>query len=171
VPLSPKVMAAAGETAAGIEHALTELGARRKALAESTSNRQLSQLEQAMASSYTEFGIDGLPHSTTGPKRIRLLEMAAHDLRNPISGVLAASQFLIEDAAGRLEKHHLSMLRSMGSSSRIMLRLLEDMLEIAAISTARPRMHLQLTDIRTLVEQSLSMTRPASGTEAGQSRS
>ena len=41
---------------------------------------------------------------------IQLLEVAAHDLRNPISGILAASQYLLEDARSVLDDTELALL-------------------------------------------------------------
>ena len=66
-----------------------------------------------------------------GSSPFRLLEVAAHDLRNPVSSVLAATQYLIEDAGRRLETYHVTLLRSIESSAALMLQLLRDMLEIA----------------------------------------
>jgi signal transduction histidine kinase len=159
VPLSPGSVSATGESASDVKHALADFGARRDAIvaSEHSLTRRLSQLEHAMSHPDSEFGEARITRRATGSKQIRVLEMAAHDLQNPISGVLAASQFLIEDAADRLDPRQLSLLHSIGSSSRAMLRLLEDMLEIPAIDAAPPRMFFQPTDIRSLVEQSVSM--------------
>jgi signal transduction histidine kinase len=162
VPISADLVAAAGESAGGLKQAFTEFGARRDAMVakERSLNFRLSQLEQAMAHSQAEHGEAGLARRATGSKQIRVLEMAAHDLQNPISGVLAATQFLIEDAADRLDPRQVSLLHSIGSSSRTMLRVLDDMLEIPTIDAALPHMDFQPTDLRTLVEQSVSMVRP-----------
>jgi signal transduction histidine kinase len=157
-----QLLAAAETTPLNVKQALTDLGVRRDAKASSqrTLSQRLSQLEQFLARSHSEAVEACLPTRKIGSKQIRILEMAAHDLRNPVSGVLAASQFLLEDAASRLEEHQIALLRSIGSSSRLMLRLLEDMLEIPSIDSTDMKMYFQVTDIRSLVEQSVSMIRP-----------
>jgi signal transduction histidine kinase len=141
--------------------ALKELGVRKasKAKSERSLRNQLSRLNNALAASQRE-----TVHKETLKKAVptetQLLEIAAHDLRNPISGILAASQYLIEDAARLLEEHHLTLLRSIESSSGLMLRLIEDMLEIPAIDSGKLRMHFQSTDLTWLVEQSAAINRP-----------
>jgi signal transduction histidine kinase len=160
--LPERLLAAAETASANVKQALTDLSVRREARAASqrTLSQRLSELEQFLARSQSEAADAGLPARRLGSKQIRILEMAAHDLRNPISGVLAASQFLLEDAATRLEEHQIALLRSIGASSRLMLRLLEDMLEIPSIDSSGMKMYLQVTDIRSLVEQSVAMIRP-----------
>ena len=63
------------------------------------------------------------------PERV-LLELAAHDLRNPLSGVLTATQLLIEEASPVLSPDQRLLLRSIESSTQFMLRLVEDMVEL-----------------------------------------
>jgi signal transduction histidine kinase len=55
----------------------------------------------------------------------RWLGMATHDLRNPLSGILGICELLIEDAAIFSEEHR-ELHKSIYSSSRLMLELLND---------------------------------------------
>lgn len=96
----------------------------------------------------------------TSPEQIQLLEIAAHDLCNPVNGILAASQYLLEDAAPLLEEQHVTLLRSIESASWLVLKLIEDMLEIPVTETGKPRMHFQVTDLASLVNQSATTYQP-----------
>jgi nitrogen-specific signal transduction histidine kinase len=49
----------------------------------------------------------------------------AHDLQNPISGILAATQYLIEDAGPILADHHLTALHAIEASGFRLLRLID----------------------------------------------
>jgi len=49
----------------------------------------------------------------------------AHDLQNPISGILAATQYLIEDAGPILADHHLTALQAIEASGFRLLRLID----------------------------------------------
>ena len=52
-----------------------------------------------------------MPRLKTAPSgQIRLIKVLAHDLRNPISGILAASQCLIEDASTLLDDQQMTLL-------------------------------------------------------------
>jgi signal transduction histidine kinase len=95
------------------------------------------------------------------PKRagfdpIQLLEMAAHDLRNPISGILAAGQYLLEDAGALLEEQHVAMLQSIDASSRSMLRLIDDLIELAGIESGELRLDMKAAEIQPLMNQAVS---------------
>lgn len=49
-----------------------------------------------------------------------------HDLRNPISGILSASQYLIEDAGPSLDQEQRAMLALIETSGIRLLYLIED---------------------------------------------
>jgi hypothetical protein len=88
------------------------------------------------------------------------LETAAHDLRNPISGVLAAAQYLIEDAGETMEAHQLALLRSIESSARFMFLLLDEMVD-AANSRAAETAEIQWnsTDLGAVIEHAVQTIR------------
>lgn len=89
-----------------------------------------------------------------------LLELAAHDLKNPLSGILTASQFLIEDAAGVLNPDQLILLRSIQSSAEFMLRLLDDMAELPQLGAGSPKLDWRTTDVGLLLEHVVAVIRP-----------
>jgi signal transduction histidine kinase len=93
-------------------------------------------------------------------KSLLWLEIAAHDLRNPISGILAATQFLIEDASRNLQAHQVTLLRSIESSSQFVLRLLQELSEIPALESGKLQFDFYLTDIGALVESAVLANRP-----------
>jgi hypothetical protein len=88
------------------------------------------------------------------------LEIATHDLRNPVSGILAAAQFLIEDASRILQAHQITLLRSIESSSEFMLRLLQDLSEIPALESRKLQFDFFLTDVGVLVDSAVLANRP-----------
>ena len=92
---------------------------------------------------------------------MQLLEVAAHDLRNPISGILAAGQYLVDDAGSVLDEHHLALLESIDSSGRSMLRLIDDVIELSHIESGTLRLDIQATDIQPLLHRALLSSQPA----------
>ena len=92
---------------------------------------------------------------------MQLLEVAAHDLRNPISGILAAGQYLTDDAGSVLDEHHLALLESIDSSGRSMLRLIDDVIELSHIESGKLRLDVQTTDIQPLLHRALLLSQPA----------
>jgi signal transduction histidine kinase len=97
---------------------------------------------------------------TSGSPDRLLLELAAHDLRNPLSGVLTAIQFLIQDAGGVLNADQLVLLRSIESSAQLMLRLVEDMAELPQLATGSLNFEWHSTDLGLLLEHIIAVNRP-----------
>jgi signal transduction histidine kinase len=88
----------------------------------------------------------------------KFLGMAAHDLRNPIGGILGYSEMLLEEdlpedlhtVAGKIE-----------TSSKFMLRLLNDLLDISQIESGKLELHLEETDLGALLRQNVDLNRIA----------
>src|SRR5450755_1377689 len=90
-----------------------------------------------------------------------MLGVAAHDLRNPISGILAASQYLLEDARSVLDENQLAMLGSIDSSGRSMLGLIDDLMELSEIESGKLRLNVKSTALHPLLARALSSSRGA----------
>ena len=88
----------------------------------------------------------------------RTLGMTAHDLRNPISGILNASEYLLGDADG-LAEDQLLLLRAITASSKFMLSLINDIVQLCTMEAGELRLALQPTDFVLLAEQNLSRNR------------
>jgi signal transduction histidine kinase len=105
------------------------------------------------------FGTTKLLRDTSARTSMELLASASHDLRNPISGILASSSYLLEDASAQLNEEQCRLLESIGSASRFLLRLLDGMLELSGIESGNLRFNLQPTDVLPLIDQSILMNR------------
>ena len=84
----------------------------------------------------------------------QFLGMAAHDLRSPLSAIVALSQFLEEEAAPRLDPEQRQFVSLIRSSSRFMVGLIDDLLDISTIEAGRLELHREPTDLRALVRAS-----------------
>lgn len=85
------------------------------------------------------------------------LGMAAHDLRNPLSAIQMYSDFLLEELSQSLNEEHLEFLESIRSSSRFMLHLVDDFLDIAQIESGKLRLELWPVDLIAAVQSALSL--------------
>jgi signal transduction histidine kinase len=93
-------------------------------------------------------------------EKSQILGMVAHDLRNPLSGILNATEYVLEDAASLLGENDLKLLQAIESTSRFMLRLIDDIVEISTIESGKLQLDRKPTDIHSLIEQILSLNRP-----------
>jgi signal transduction histidine kinase len=87
----------------------------------------------------------------------RFLGMAAHDLRKPVGAMLTYSEFLLDEAAPRLDEEQRRFLGIIHSSCGFMARLIDDFLDIAVIESGRLTMHLSSVDPATIVAASLAV--------------
>jgi signal transduction histidine kinase len=89
-------------------------------------------------------------------EKTRWIAMAAHDLRNPVSAIMANSQ-LIEQELTDASAVVLEPLRSINSSGQFLIELLDDLLDLSAIESGAPDFKPEPTDIRSLVADSISL--------------
>ena len=130
-------------------------GVKRRERLDTESNRpKTPKVSRGTASSAESPDPEGAAHKVGGA-HISLIRSLAHDLRNPISGIRAASQCLLEDAVPFLDRPQITLLRAIETSSDLMLQLIEDMLEMARADSERLRLRLRPTDVTKLVEESL----------------
>jgi PAS domain S-box-containing protein len=90
----------------------------------------------------------------------QFLGMAAHDLRNPLTVVNTASSFLLDDASRLLsaEQKH-DFIRRINANGEFMLKLINDLLDVAKIESGRLDLELAIGDLCGLIEENLTMNR------------
>ncbi len=93
----------------------------------------------------------------------QLLGTAAHDLRNPIGAIQSLSDFLLEEAADSMSPEHCQFISLIHSSSRFMLSLLDDLLDIAKIEAGKLDLTLAPTDMIDLVKRNVDINQILAG--------
>jgi len=88
-----------------------------------------------------------------------LLRLIAHDVTNPMSGVLAASQYLLEDEARVLDPQQRMLLRLIETASEYVVRFVESIVELQIIRSGKLRVHLQPFNLGRVVEDVISSYR------------
>ena len=86
------------------------------------------------------------------------LGMAAHDLRTPLGVISGYSDFLLE----QIEESFIEqteMIDRIKSSSRFMLNLVDDLLDISAIESGNLKLRFQPTDLLELVHRNMLLNR------------
>lgn len=89
----------------------------------------------------------------------QFLGMAAHDLRNPIGAIQNLSEFLLEEAGGALSREHLQFVNVIHSSSKFMLSLLDQLLDIARIEAGKLELNKKSTDLITLLKSCVDLNK------------
>jgi PAS domain S-box-containing protein len=90
----------------------------------------------------------------------QMLGMAAHDLRNPLHVVNAASSLLLDKLARDVsEAEKRDLLDRIYKNSEFMLNLIDDLLDVAKIETGRLDLTLATGDLCGLIEENMAMNR------------
>lgn len=87
------------------------------------------------------------------PGPFRVLEISGHDLRNKVSAILSASQYLLQDASTLLENDHVSLLKSIEASGSALFRLVNDVLEFSTIQTGELKLKRRRAGVLKLIKE------------------
>jgi PAS domain S-box-containing protein len=89
--------------------------------------------------------------------RTQFLDTAAHDLRNPISGILFLTEFLYDEVATVLTEQQRRALSGIRSSSEFMIRLIDNYLDITSVQSGSLHLNRRLSDPRRVLERSIGL--------------
>lgn len=112
---------------------------------------ELSHLNNELATAQRELARKNAELGRLNEQKNQFLGMAAHDLRNPLEVILTYSEFLLEDAAPALGPDQVELIHTICSSSHLMLRLVEDLLDVSRIEAGRMELDLAPVDLGALV--------------------
>jgi signal transduction histidine kinase len=87
------------------------------------------------------------------------LGMAAHDLRNPIAEIMGASSLLLEHTDKIEDEEKVKLLDMIQRSSKFMLKLVNDLLDISTIEAGKLELEMSKNDYIEFIEDNLSLNR------------
>lgn len=82
----------------------------------------------------------------------------SHDLRTPLSGILASSELLLEEIQGVLNPAQTESIRNIEEASDHMLSMINDLLDIAKFSDGNVDLQLDWVDLVEIVEAAIRTT-------------
>lgn len=89
----------------------------------------------------------------------QFLGMAAHDLRSPLGVILTYSEFLIDEATPALTEEQQEFLAVIHNSTDFMLKLVNDLLDIAIIESGQLHLELEPTDLLAVLRHTVKAHR------------
>ena len=127
---------------------LTEVPVLRRQMLEMTS--QMSNLNRELQKNNVELArLNDLKNQFVG--------MAAHDMRNPIGQILICCEFLLDEENQTLGNEEIELLGIIRSTSRFMLGLIDDLLDLTLIEAGKLHLDKELTDLVGLIRRNVEL--------------
>ncbi len=120
---------------------------------------ELSALNNEMANLQREMARKNVELEALNEQKNRFLGMAAHDLRNPLGVILAYSEFLEAEAGGGLNDAQREFVSTIKRTSEFMLRLVNDLLDVATIEAGQLKLDRHSADLLQIVRQNVTLNR------------
>lgn len=141
--------------------ALKELSVQQRhdARRDSALYEDLSLLNNELATLQREMAKKNIELEQLNALKNELLGMAAHDLRSPLGVIQNYSDFLEADAGPQLSDEHRAFISIIQRTSRFMLGLVDDLLDVTTIEAGRLTLDRQPSDLGRLLADNVTLNR------------
>jgi len=120
---------------------------------------ELSHLNNELVTLQRQMAKQNIILERLNEQKNQFLGMAAHDLRNPLSIILAYSGFLLEEAVDALTEEQIEFVSIIQGSSQFMLGLVNNLLDVSKIEAGKLKLERQLADLNSLLEHNVVLNR------------
>ncbi|MBC8039940.1 MAG: HAMP domain-containing histidine kinase [Opitutaceae bacterium] len=120
---------------------------------------ELSRLNNDMANLQREMAKKNSELQKLNEQKNRFLGMAAHDLRNPLGVILNYSEFLEAEAWTVLNEEQREFVTTIKETSEFMLRMVTDLLDVAAIEAGQLQLDRRPVDLAGLILHNVTVNR------------
>ncbi|MEX1212516.1 MAG: HAMP domain-containing sensor histidine kinase [Balneolaceae bacterium] len=114
-------------------------------------NNELATIQRTLAKKTHEL-------ESSNERKNQVIGMVAHDLRNPLSVILNFAEFLLDEAEDFTEQQ-VMFIREIQASSRLMLSIVEELVDISAIEAGRVTLNRERLDVGEWIELSANLYR------------
>ncbi len=118
---------------------------------------ELSRMNNELVNMHRELAKKNSALDELNKLKNEFLGIAAHDLRNPLGVIMGYSDALLDESEGALSDLQKMMLQEILSSSRFMLGLLNDLLDLSAIESGKVKLELVKSDLVSLVKKNVGL--------------
>lgn len=127
--------------------------AKERSVRESDLYDQLTRMNNEMAAMQRELAKKNAALERMNEEKNRLMGIAAHDLRSPVSTIIVAGRFLLSALADRMSDAERDALHAIIRYGEFVIRLIDELLDISTIEAGRLELRLQDVELVRLVEE------------------
>ena len=118
------------------------------------------ELEQRIAARTEELAAAMLRAQESDRLKSAFLATMSHELRTPLNSIIGFTGVILQGMAGPLNEEQTKQLNMIRESSRHLLALINDVLDISKIEAGQLEIHKRPFDMRQAVESALRVTHP-----------
>ena len=118
------------------------------------------ELEQRIAARTEELAAAMLQAQESDRLKSAFLATMSHELRTPLNSIIGFTGVILQGLAGPLNEEQTKQLNMIRESSRHLLALINDVLDISKIEAGQLEIHKRPFDMRQAVESALRVTHP-----------
>jgi signal transduction histidine kinase len=122
-------------------------------------NSELAEANKQLLNMHREIARKNIELEKLNDDKNRFLRIAAHDLRNPTSAILSFSDLMMEETWAKLNDHEKEFITIIKDSSEFVLKLLNELLDVAVIESGNLTLNLEETDIVELTQKNTSLNK------------
>ncbi len=119
----------------------------------------LAESEANLRQSRHELGITYAALATASRAKDEFLVNMSHELRTPLNGILGLSEILLDGYRGPLNEHQLKFVRTIDTSGRHLLSLINDILDLAKIEAGKLEVHPEIITVNEVCQSSLAFVK------------
>jgi signal transduction histidine kinase len=119
---------------------------------------EISRLNNELVAMQRELTGKNVELANLNALKNQFLGMAAHDLRNPLHGILTYSSLLLEDAEA-LNAEQIEFITVIHDQTQYMANLVNDLLDVATIESGKLQLDLQPVDLVKIAQTNLNRNR------------
>jgi signal transduction histidine kinase len=119
---------------------------------------EISRLNNELVAMQRELTGKNVELANLNALKNQFLGMAAHDLRNPLHGILTYSSLLLEDAEA-LNAVQIEFITVIHDQTQYMANLVNDLLDVATIESGKLQLDLQPVDLVKIAQTNLNRNR------------
>lgn len=119
---------------------------------------KMTLLNNEMATMQRELAKKNAQLRHLNEQKNQFLGVAAHDLRNPLSGIMGFSEFLLQEQDLSREEQQ-EFLQIIHQSSQFMLQLVNDLLSYTALESGKLQLRLEKIDLVAQIQRNIEVNR------------
>ncbi len=136
-----------------------ELASRQRAQGGANLYDELTRINNELANLQRELFKKTVELEKLNELKNQFLGMAAHDMRSPLGIILTYSEFLEEEVAPKLNEEQKAFILILKNTSEFLLRMINDLLDVARIESGNLNLDLQPTDLTELLRHNVGLNR------------